>query len=296
MAESSPACVRCMSTRSPGPLRAQASFKTRSATGPSKSWIPVRPRAWRLGSTADTAAPSPTSATGTSAPHSAAACSCSSPVGSPAASRTMRPPAGSGVSRVMPQIASAAPFTHSAWKSRLWSSTGRVPLTRSRLERSGAWVQPLASQPRPTSGAPPGSRATNSATRAITSSRLAQSASGTCPAVRAHDTRCTWASTRPGETVAPAASRVRVSGPTSGRSSVSRPSARMRPSATARVSAPARTAPSLQMRAPRTSNSAYGVRPAPPGHDSRGYQRPRPRPRCGLRHSPERRPPAFPWQ
>ena len=43
------------------------------------------------------------------------ACSCSMPVARPAASRSMRPPSGSGVESVMPATSSARLFTHMPW-------------------------------------------------------------------------------------------------------------------------------------------------------------------------------------
>ena len=45
--------------------------------------------------------------------------SCSVPVGSPSASRTIRPPAGSGVARSIPAIASARELAHATWPSSL---------------------------------------------------------------------------------------------------------------------------------------------------------------------------------
>ncbi len=59
------------------------------------------------------------------------------PVGSPAASRRIFPPAGSGVSLVTPASASAFEFTHAAWPSMRESMTGMSAQTRSRSPAVG---------------------------------------------------------------------------------------------------------------------------------------------------------------
>jgi hypothetical protein len=94
-----------------------------------------------------------------SAANSRTAFSRMTPLGAPEASCSIRPPGGSGVVRPTPAASSAAPFTHSAWKSWLWSSTGRSGHTASSAARCGASLQRFASQPRPITGPLPGWRA-----------------------------------------------------------------------------------------------------------------------------------------
>jgi hypothetical protein len=62
---------------------------------------------------------------GTRRPTRSAASSCRVPVGSPAASRSIRPRAGSGVVRSMPARCSARLLTQAPWPSRLTRYTGR---------------------------------------------------------------------------------------------------------------------------------------------------------------------------
>jgi hypothetical protein len=81
-------------------------------------WTPVRPHAAAC-TTARVQACSFSNGGGfgTSRSTSDIACSFSAPVGSPAASFTIVPPGGSGVSRVIPARRSAAVFAHAVWPS-----------------------------------------------------------------------------------------------------------------------------------------------------------------------------------
>ena len=83
---------------------------------------------------------------GRAARRSFCASSSSSPVGSPVrASRTISPPGGSGVSRVMPQRRSASPFSQAPWMSWLSQDHGAVRDARGRGRRGpGARAQQVA--------------------------------------------------------------------------------------------------------------------------------------------------------
>jgi len=69
-------------------------------------------------------------------------------VGSPAASRWIRPRGGSGVARVMPASSMARRLTQALWPSVDSSSTGRSPTAASRVARWGP-AAPKASMTQP---------------------------------------------------------------------------------------------------------------------------------------------------
>ncbi len=169
----------------------------RTATPFSSStlWIPVSPR--RCASVcASRMAWSRISeeGSGTALATSSTARSSSRPVGSPAAARTILPPGGSGVSRETRATASAALFTHAACTSRESRYTG-FAWTASRACRSGASVQPFASQPCPTTQPCEGAPA---ATAATASALVRAPASRTRRRARAHMAKWVWPSTKPG--------------------------------------------------------------------------------------------------
>ena len=93
------------------------------------------------------------------------------------------------VEREIPAARSAAPFTHSAWKSRLCRSTGRSGNIASNAARSGGSGQVHASHPRPITIPGAVGAAANAATRASASARLAAPTSDTSPWARAHASR-----------------------------------------------------------------------------------------------------------
>ena len=65
------------------------------------------------------------------------ASSCKVPCGSPDSRRSILPPGGSGVSRVIPAAASATVFTQPSCPSRLSKKAGRSGTTASRSARLG---------------------------------------------------------------------------------------------------------------------------------------------------------------
>ena len=75
---------------------------------------------------------------GTSRVTRSAALSLRMPVGSPAASLTMAPPSGAGVSRVMPAIFSATVFASPMWPSSRCTKTGLSGVTASINARVGS--------------------------------------------------------------------------------------------------------------------------------------------------------------
>jgi hypothetical protein len=88
-------------------------------------------------------------------------------VGSPAASRSIRPLGGSGVARVIPASSRARRLTQALWPSVDSSSTGRSATTASRVAAWGPAV-PKASitQPPPSTQAASGRSAAYRATAA----------------------------------------------------------------------------------------------------------------------------------
>ncbi len=170
----------------------------------------VRPRARSSRSAVSRlAASSPTSSAGTWRSTRPIAASTSTPVASPLASRSMRPPAGSGVSRVMPASCSARLLAQPAWPSTRLSQTGRWLSAESNSAAVGkrpsfqaAWFQPP-----PVIHAACGRACACALTAASAASRLAVSRN--CRLRRAAPSNSTWpwASMRPGISTRPPASR-----------------------------------------------------------------------------------------
>ena len=133
-----------------------------------------------------------------------AAASSSTPVGTPAGSRTMRPPGGSGVDAVTPAASSAAELHHTRWPSLLHSTTGGCGTTGSRSARVGSPSgHRLASQPLPTTHRPGAAARAALWTRSTASRFVAAPSSDTPAACRPRANRCTWASQKAGRTTAP---------------------------------------------------------------------------------------------
>lgn len=175
------------------------------------------------------------------------------PVGSPDASRTISPPTGSGVSRVMPARCSASEFAQIVCPSTLDSAATRSPETASRECRSGCtgtaqrlWFhRPLCSH---SSSASPSAwvRTSWSASSSDRASRRS-----TDDRSRESHSVWMWASWRPGITTAPGRS-TDLAPPAA--ESASAPTATMRPSSTSRASvqgSPAWPASPVQMRSCR---------------------------------------------
>ncbi|MDT7679215.1 MAG: hypothetical protein QOD82_7117 [Pseudonocardiales bacterium] len=74
---------------------------------------------------------------GNSRPTRCAAPSCSMPLGTPSASRSIRPSTGSALRRSIPASSSALLFTQAPWWSRLTRYTGRSGTTASSSSRVG---------------------------------------------------------------------------------------------------------------------------------------------------------------
>ncbi len=125
--------------------------------------------------------------------------SCSVPVGWPSASRSNRPWAGSGVSRVRPASSSARVFTQAPWWSRLGRKTGRSGTTESRSAAVG--VPPGKAD----IAHPPPRIQGSSGCASAYALMVARYSSRVCASVRSQRTRssppctaCTCASTNPG--------------------------------------------------------------------------------------------------
>ncbi len=181
-------------------------YEATAARSSPGSCAPVSPLARHSAITASTAASKRASDGGGTSPRIRSwARSMSSPVGSPPASRTMTPPAGSVERRVMPARSSAAPLAHVAWPSTRTSATGYPGAARSSEAREGQACpgQRVWSQPRPAIHSPGRRpRAARATIAAISSSEWVVARSSSSRA-RASSMRCPCASTSPGSTVRP---------------------------------------------------------------------------------------------
>src|SRR6202167_96956 len=158
------------------------------------------------------------------------AASFSTPVGSPATSRTMVPPGGSGVSRVMPASCNACELGSAMWPSSRLTKTGWPALTASISRGVGrrTGVQSSWSHPPPVIQRPGGSLAANSAMRRRNSSSDFASRNCTPAKLSPPLTKCTCASLKPGSTSLPPTSSTSVPAPIHLRISPLGPTATMR--------------------------------------------------------------------
>ncbi len=188
---------------------------------------------------------------------SASALSTKMPVGSPRASRTMRPPGGSGVARVIPAISRARRFTHSAWPSTRSRYTGfSIVASRSREVGNSGVVQSFWSHPRPWSHSPRGRPNWYARTRSTTSATDRVPPRSTSSSFRPRFDRWPCASTSPGVSVQPVASMTRVGDPIQRATPSSSPTNTMRSPRTATADG-ARVSPfSVSTRARRSTRSA----------------------------------------
>ena len=163
------------------------------------------------------------------------------PVGWPCSSRSMRPPAGSGRSLVMPFIARQWLLTITPWPERCMTATTRSVATRSRSVRSGLRFTSRSPwwTPKPQTSAVGGSesrRRPSISTRAsivVTSGGAQSTHAAHWPSING----CVCASTKPGRSVRPPRSNSAASRPAASRQSASEPTCRIRSSSTATASA-----------------------------------------------------------
>ena len=127
------------------------------------------------------------------------------PVGSPLGSRSILPPATSGVLRLIPAARRAAEFATKLWPSAREKTAGWSPVTASRSWRVGSLtgVHLVSSQPRPVIHSPAGVALARSAMRDFISSRVRVPARLTFNLSKPPEEKCRCASLKPGMTKCP---------------------------------------------------------------------------------------------
>ena len=244
------------------------------------SCTPVRP--WRTASASASVSARSASAwsiAGATAATRRSASSMNTPVGSPAASRTINPPSGCPCASCAADAGSAAiarsaaEFTHPAWPSTRPSQTGRSGNAASRSAAVGKACsgQSFWSQPRPISHSPGGSLRSNARRRSRISCLLRVPTRSTRVSARPSPTMCPWASISPGMTVASPSSSLRAPGYSAASASAS-PTARMRPSSPQTMASATGLAGSevwILAACSRVSAWAAGARAAAHSSDSR---------------------------
>ncbi len=240
------------------PLRDRA-VGPKSASSSDASWQAVIPRAWSV-RWASRIARLPVlrgRRRGTSRSTSRIAVSCSVPDGAPVVSRSITPPAGSGVAGVIPASSSARAV-----------APRRVAVPRLSSDRA-VGDERIEELPRSASGRrsrPSTSRRRRSTRRAECEPRTRRSPPHAPPAsssrrgrtARAAIPPCAkwrWASWKPGRTVRPSSSITSIAGPISSRISRSEPTATIRPPATATASARGWAGSTVMTLPPRSASS-----------------------------------------
>ena len=208
---------------------------------------------------------------GTTLKTSARAASFRIPVGSPFASRTIRPPAGSGVFEVMPAMRRATELASPMCSSYRSTNTGVAGVTASMSARvgSGAPGHRCSSQLPPSIHSPWAVRFARSPIRLANSAGVAASFRSTASSCAPPVIRWMWASSKPGMRNRPLASITRVAGPRRRSTSARLPTARIRSPAIATASASGRSASTVHTRALTTMRSARcpspnDIEPIPP--------------------------------
>ena len=183
------------------------------------------------------------------------------PVGAPVASRSITPPAGSGLAAVMPAAARAAEFTQKLCCETSFRTTGCAGATWSSISagRRPKVARSNGRQGPPTIQAPGAVAAARAATPSSTACKGAPRPGNTSNKSRqAPHSPCVWLSISPGQTVRPCSGTTRVPGPASAATSAARPTARSRPPAMASASARGWAGSSVRIAPPVRIRSGTG--------------------------------------
>ena len=186
--------------------------------------------------------------------------SCSVPAGSPSASRTILPFAGSAVVRSIPDMARARELAHATWPSSLSKKAGRSGTMASRRLRCGSPRGNAGSDhPLPWIHSRSGCAAAWAAiawryAAASVRSWRSQLRESMPPSIG-----WTCASWNPGSSVSPSSSITRVAGPIRGRTSAELPTKTIRPSRAATASAAPASSVIVSTVAPRKTRSGRSL-------------------------------------